>query len=274
MVGSQDEVRTPPQRVVARIRAGGPALVAMSGGVDSALVASLTFEALGDRALAVTLVGPAVAREEADRAGRVARAIGIAHVSRRVDPLARPEYRANPSNRCFFCRTVEAEVLTGEARTRGLVQLLDGVQLDDLGDDRPGLLAMNRAGFVHPLAESGYRKADVREEARRRGLPNWDEPSDACLSSRVRHGLPISEQLLGRIEQGEAVVRAAGFRRVRLRIEGEKARVEVDPDEVAHLLSEPVAARVKEEIARLGLGPVELDPVGYRRVRSTPVGPT
>ena len=258
---------TDPDRLVKRIRAGGPALVALSGGVDSSLVASLAFEALGPGALAVTLVGPAVSADEVGRAERVARSIGIRHRLRSVDPLAVAGYRSNPSDRCFFCRTVEAEALLAEGARQGVAQYLDGVHADDLNDDRPGLRAMNRAGFRHPLLDAGFTKEDVRREARRRGLPNWDQPSEACLASRVRHGMPITAELLGRIERGEALVRAAGFRRVRVRIEEGRARVEVEADEVHRLLQEPLATRLRSSIAELGFAEVELDARGYRGPR-------
>lgn len=250
--------------LLARLRAGGPALVALSGGVDSSLVASLAYEALGDRAWAVTLVGPAVSAFEVHRAERVARSIGIAHTLLRVDPLASAEYRANPFDRCFFCRSTEAEVLLTEGKARGVSQYLDGIHLDDLGEERPGLIAMDRAGFRHPLAEAGYAKADVRREAHRRQLPNWDEPSDACLASRVKHGMPINEELLRRIEQGEELVRAAGFRRVRVRVDGTRARVEVDPGEVARLQAPATASSITESLRALGFAAVEIDPRGYR----------
>lgn len=260
--------------IVERIRCSGPALVALSGGVDSSLVASLAFEALGAGAYAVTLVGPAVSADEVRRAERVARSIGIQHLQRHVDPLTSAEYRANPSNRCFFCRTAETEVLRTEGARLGMVQYLDGVHLDDLGDDRPGLLAMDRAGFRHPLLEARFTKADVRREAERRQLPNWDQPSEACLASRVRHGHPLSADLLARIERGEAAIRAAGFRRVRLRVDGQRARVEVDPEEVPRLLAEPRASELTSTLRALGFDPVELDPRGYHgstlRARAPP----
>ncbi len=258
----------PEPALVRRIRDGGPTLVALSGGVDSSLVAALAREALGDRSLAVTLSGPAVARSEVDRAERVARAIGIEHLVVAVDPLANAEYRANPSNRCYFCRSIETGALRAVGGSRSVAQYVDGVHLDDLEDDRPGLRAMDEAGFVHPLAGAGWTKADVRSAARARGLPNWDEPSDACLASRVAHGEAISADLLHRIEAGEAAVRARGFRRVRVRAQGGAARVEVGPDEVARLLTEPLAGEVRAALGALGFAPVRLDPDGYRAHRS------
>lgn len=257
-----------------RLASAGPALVALSGGVDSAVVASLAFEALGDHALAVTLFGPAVARAEVDRARRVAAAVGIAHRVVEANPLAVADYRQNGPNRCYFCRSVETSVLRAEGARRGARQYLDGVHLDDLTDDRPGLRAMDEAGFDHPLVWAGWTKADVRIAARERGLPNWDQPSDACLSSRVRHGDPVSEELLRRIEAGESWVAGQGFRRVRVRTLGSGARVEVDPDEVPRLLAEPMATRVLAQLRALGFDPVRLDPSGYgANRRRGPDGP-
>lgn len=254
----------PVEEIEAHLRAGGRALVAMSGGVDSSLVASLAYSALGDGATAVTLVGPAVSRPEVERAQRAAAAIGIRHVLVPVDPLVRAEYRENGPDRCYHCRSIETSVLRKFGAERGIVQYLDGVQQDDLSDDRPGLRAMDEAGFQHPLLWAGWRKWDVRAEAKRRGLPNWDQPSDACLSSRVAHGEPVSRELLERIEAAERAVTSLGFRRVRVRVRAGAARIEVDPAEVARLLSEPTASRAVREVEKVGFRPVSIDPRGYR----------
>jgi pyridinium-3,5-biscarboxylic acid mononucleotide sulfurtransferase len=253
----------PESEIVRRIGSGGSTLVALSGGVDSSLVAALAREALGDRSFAVTLAGPAVARSEVGRAERVARAIGIEHLVVDVDPLGNSDYRANPSNRCYFCRSIETEALRRVGGARSVAQYLDGIHVDDLEDDRPGIRAMDEAGFVHPLAGAGWSKAEVRSAARVRGLPNWDEPSDACLASRVAHGETISAELLRRVEAGEEAVRSRGFRRVRVRTRGGSARVEVGPEEVARLLSEPLASEVRTSLEALGFTPVRLDPEGY-----------
>ncbi len=264
-----DAPRRSEAEILRQLRDGGPSLVALSGGVDSALVAALAYEALEGDAWAVTLAGPSVSRAEVARASRVAEKIGIAHRVVEVDPLERAEYRANPVNRCYFCRSVETEALRSVGATLGVAVYLDGVHADDLADDRPGIRAMDEAGFVHPLARAGWTKADVRASAQARQLPNWDEPSDACLASRVAHGDPISRDLLDRIEEGEARLRGLGFRRVRVRTRSRGARVEVDPEEVARLLSEPIASRVRAELGALGFAPVELDPDGYRTHAAT-----
>jgi uncharacterized protein len=246
------------------IREGGRAVVALSGGVDSSLVASLAFSALGKEACAVTLMGPAVSHREIDRARRVASAIGVEHVVLPVDPLGRAEYRENRPDRCYFCRSVETSVLREFGVARGARQYLDGVQRDDLSDDRPGLRAMDEAGFRHPLVWAGWGKREVRAEARRRGLPNWDQPSDACLASRVSHGEPVSAELLGRIEAAEGALLDLGFRRVRVRVRGGAARIEVDPSEVARLLEEPLASVATQAVVRAGFPSVTVDPRGYR----------
>lgn len=254
----------PAEAVEARIRAGGRAVVALSGGVDSSLVASLAYSALGREACAVTLIGPSVARREVDRAEQVASFIGVEHVLLDVDPLRRPEYRENRPDRCYYCRTVETSILREFGAVRGVRQYLDGVHRDDLADDRPGLRAMDEAGFAHPLLWAGWGKQETRAEARRRGLPNWDQPSDACLASRVAHGEPVSAELLGRIERAEGALLDLGFRRVRVRVSHGGARIEVDPTEVARLLEEPLATTAREAVVREGFRPVTVDPRGYR----------
>ncbi|HYB79715.1 MAG TPA: ATP-dependent sacrificial sulfur transferase LarE [Thermoplasmata archaeon] len=253
-----------PNELVDHIRAGGRALVALSGGVDSSLVASLAFAALGSEVVGVTLVGPAVARREVDRASRVAAAIGIEHVVLPTDPLARSEYRANGVDRCYHCRVVETDAMRKFGVDRSVRQYLDGVQVDDLADDRPGLRAMDEAGFVHPLLWAGWGKREVRAEARRQGLPNWDQPSDACLASRVAHGEPVTEELLARVEVAEAALLDLGFRRVRVRVRSGSARIEVDPSEVPRLLEEPLASLATRAVERAGFSSVRVDPRGYR----------
>jgi len=250
--------------LLSHIRSGGRAVVALSGGVDSSLVASLAFSALGPDAVAVTLVGPAVSHGEVDRASRVAAAIGIEHALVPTDPLSRAEYRENGPDRCYHCRVVETSALREYGAARSALQYLDGVQHDDLSDDRPGLRAMDEAGFHHPLVWAGWGKSEVRTEARRRGLPNWDQPSDACLASRVAHGETVSAELLGRIEAAERVLLDRGFRRVRVRVRSGSARIEVDPSEVARLLGEPLASEVTDAIAQIGFSTVSIDPRGYR----------
>jgi uncharacterized protein len=253
-----------PAPILRSLATGGPTLVALSGGVDSSVVAALAFQALGARAHAITLSGPAVAGDELDRATQTAHFIGIDHHVIPADVLADPSYRANPSNRCYFCRRTETSALREWAGAHGVGRFVDGVHVDDLGDDRPGLAAMEEAGFVHPLLQAGWGKSSVRSYARSIGLPNWDAPSNACLASRVAHGQPISAALLRRVEVAERSVRSLGFRRVRVRTDGTGARVVVEAGEVARLVSPPMEDAVRSRVLAAGFTEVVLDPQGYR----------
>jgi pyridinium-3,5-biscarboxylic acid mononucleotide sulfurtransferase len=253
-----------PEQIRRQIRARGPALIALSGGVDSAVVAALAFEALGFDAHAATIVGPSVSQDEIRSAKRSALEIGVDHHLLPADPLSNEAYRANGSDRCYHCRSVEGGALARWASEQGLDQRLDGVHRDDLSDNRPGLRAMNEAGFLHPLAEAGWRKTDVRQFAVERGLSSADRPSNACLASRIATGEKLTVELLRQIERAEAMVRDQGFGRVRVRTSSGVARVEVDPAELARLFEPNVAGEIQRQLASLGFTSVELDPRGYR----------
>jgi pyridinium-3,5-biscarboxylic acid mononucleotide sulfurtransferase len=249
---------------VARLAASRSALVALSGGVDSSVVAWFAQAALGSRAVAVTLAGPAVSRAELDSAIDAAKSIGIRHVILESDPLSDPRYAENPTNRCYFCRNQEGHLLRAWGREHSVELYLDGIHLDDFGDDRPGLRAMNEHGFRHPLAEAGWSKGDVRGFAREVGLANWNRPSNACLASRIAHGQPITAASLEQVARAEEWLSARGYRRVRVRVSGTRARVEVDPDEVARLQAEADSVFLHETFRDLGFASVEIDPDGYR----------
>jgi pyridinium-3,5-biscarboxylic acid mononucleotide sulfurtransferase len=252
----------PASAIVAGLSGSGPALVALSGGVDSSVVALLAHQALGPKAVAVTLTGPAVSSEELESASRVAQVIGIQHVVLTSDPLSDQRYAENPTNRCYFCRRHEGDLLRTWGQEHSVAIYLDGVHLDDMGDDRPGLQAMNEHGFRHPLAEAGWRKVDIRAYARSTGLPTWDRPSNACLASRITHGQSITVPLLDQIARAEEWVSARGYRRVRVRVSDGHARVEVDPGEVSELQADAVS--LTQALRGLGFASVEIDPNGYR----------
>jgi len=253
-----------PSAIEARLSTGGTTLVALSGGVDSSVVALLAHRALGPRAVAVTLTGPAVSSEELESAQAVARRIGIRHVVLTSDPLSDDRYAENPTNRCYFCRNHEGDLLRQWGAKNSVEVYLDGIHLDDLGDDRPGLRAMNEHGFRHPLAEAGWSKTEVRAFARAEGLPNWDRPSNACLASRITHGQLITGPLLERVGHAERWLAARGFRRVRVRVAGDHARVEVGPEEVPRLLEASNAGPLREALLGFGFASVEIDPDGYQ----------
>jgi pyridinium-3,5-biscarboxylic acid mononucleotide sulfurtransferase len=239
-------------------------VVALSGGVDSAVVAAAARRALGDRALAVTLGGPAVPMEEIGRARDVARHIGIRHRIVNLDPTQDERYANNPANRCYFCRSQEGALLALVAKNEGFQSVVDGIHRDDLGDDRPGIQAMNEHGVHHPLLEAGLGKEDVRRLARELDLPNWDSPSNSCLASRVAHGELILPELLARVDLAETFLRELGFRQVRVRTSHGAARVEVGRDEVPRFADSALRTAISERLRSLGFSQVDFDPEGYR----------
>lgn len=246
------------------VRAHASAVVAFSGGVDSAVVAAAAQRALGERALAVTIIGPAVPLEEVQRASLVARAIGVRHRLVRHDPTQDDRYAANPADRCYFCRGMEGRLLAAIAEEEGYAAILDGIHLDDLGDDRPGLRAMNELGVRHPLLECKVGKQEVRAFARALGLPNAETPSNSCLASRIQHGERVTPELLARVEAAEIIVRRRGFRQVRVRTSQGAARVEVGKDELPRLRDPELRHDLERALLGLHFVSVEFDPEGYR----------
>ena len=237
-------------------------ITGFSGGVDSTLVAYLAHRALGERALAVTSASPSLNRDDLELTRRLARAWGMRHEVIETQEMADPHYRANPSNRCYYCKTtLYGDLEAIAARTDGAT-LLNGTNLDDLGDHRPGLQAADEHRVRSPLAECGFRKTDIRALAGALGLPNADKPQAACLSSRVPYGLSISVPVLNQIEAAEKVLKDLGMHQVRVRHHDSVARIEVPPEDFAAVL------RHREEIDRalraLGYRYIALDLTGFR----------
>ncbi|OGS49978.1 MAG: TIGR00268 family protein [Euryarchaeota archaeon RBG_16_68_12] len=251
--------------IVRAAAAKGRVLVAFSGGVDSGLVAKLVHDALGDRALAVIADAETLSRRELETATAEAEEIGIPLRVVPVTELASEEYRRNAADRCYFCRQGLAGVLAGIARREGFAAIADGINASDLGDDRPGIRAMDEAGVWHPLVESGMTKADVRALARALGLSFHDKPSNACLASRIPHGTSVTVDLLRRVEAAEDYVRGRGFRQVRVRHHGPVARIEVPPEDIARL--EGIHAEVSAALRSLGYSRTEIDLRGYRSLQ-------
>jgi pyridinium-3,5-biscarboxylic acid mononucleotide sulfurtransferase len=230
-----------------RVRGAGSAVVALSGGVDSSLVAAVAARALGDRALAVTAVSPAVAEGELDGARRVAGAIGIAHETVATDELAREGYRRNGRDRCYFCKTELYDALAALAARRGYAAVLSGANADDAGDWRPGLRAAAEHAVLHPLLEAGVGKDEVRALARALRLPSAEKPATPCLASRIPYGTAVDPGTLARIDRAERAVRALGFPVLRVRHHGILGRVEVAAEDLDRALAqeEAVVAAVR-----------------------------
>jgi uncharacterized protein len=214
------------------------AVVAFSGGVDSSLVAAVAARALGDRALAVTAVSPAVAAGELEGARRVAEHIGIAHETIATDELAREGYRRNGRDRCYFCKTELYDALAALAAQRGYAALLSGANADDAGDWRPGLRAAAEHGVLHPLLEAGATKQVVRALACELRLPSASKPATPCLASRIPYGTAVDPEALARIDRAERAVRALGFDVLRVRHHGILGRLEVDAPDLDRALAE------------------------------------
>lgn len=237
-------------------------LVCFSGGVDSAFVLKVAHEVLGERALGMTAVSPSLPLAEREDAVRLAQELGVPHVVVDSQEIDDPNYAANPTNRCYFCKSELYRIARTEAARRGLAVVANGTNRDDLGDYRPGLVAAAEADVRAPLVEAGFTKADVRRCAKLVGLRVWDKPAAACLSSRIPYGTSVTPARLRQIDSAEAGVRALGLRQVRVRYHGELARVEVAQDEIER------AFALRREIARTcrdaGFAFATLDLEGYR----------
>jgi uncharacterized protein len=239
-------------------------VVAYSGGVDSAYLAWAATRALGRRALCVTADSPSYPERHREMALAVARDFGFEHEIISTDEMSSPAYRANGTDRCYHCKHELYSQLTALAEARGITAIADGSNADDRGDYRPGRRAAREFHVISPLDAAGLTKADVRDLSRAAGLPTWDEPASACLSSRIPYFSEVTAAKLRVIEQAEAAMRALGFRIVRVRHHDEIARVELGRDEMARAVDPAVATAIDRALRALGFRFVTLDLKGYR----------
>ena len=240
-------------------------IVAFSGGVDSAYLAWAATQVLGsERALCITADSPSYPDNHRQIALSLARDFSLRHEIIRTGELERPEYRANPVNRCYYCKHELYTTLTRIAAERGVASIVDGANADDRGDYRPGRQAAREFGVRSPLDEVNLTKAAIRELSRRAGLPTWDEPASACLSSRIPYHSEVTSEKLRTIEHAERAVRELGFRVCRVRHHDDLARVEIGADELPRALDPDLTARIVAAIQALGYRQVTIDPRGYR----------
>jgi pyridinium-3,5-biscarboxylic acid mononucleotide sulfurtransferase len=260
----------------AAIATAPSAIVAFSGGVDSSLVAASAAQVLGDQALAVTAVSPALATGELDGARAVAAAVGITHRSIATDELARESYRRNGPDRCYHCKTELYDRLAVLAVSEGYTVVFSGANLDDLGDWRPGLRAAAEHGVRHPLVEAGFRKKDVRCHAAALGIPSAGKPAMPCLASRIPYGTAVDPVVLAQIDRAEHAVRALGYRELRVRHLGRTGRVELGDKDLGRASTSEHRSAIATAVRSAGYSDAEIDPEPLRSgsftgLRSIPV---
>ncbi|BAY12015.1 ATP-dependent sacrificial sulfur transferase LarE [Calothrix sp. NIES-2098] len=240
------------------------ALIAYSGGVDSTLVAKIAYDVLGDRALAVTAVSPSLLPEELEDAKIQAATIGIPHQIVQTNEMDNPNYTSNPVNRCYFCKSELHDTLKPLAREFGYPYVVDGVNADDLHDYRPGIQAAKERGARSPLAEVGVTKMEVRQLSQQLSLPWWDKPAQPCLSSRFPYGEEITVAKLQRVGRAEIYLRKLGLKNLRVRSEGDTARIELPPEQIKEFVLTTDLQQVVSAFQEFGFIYVTLDLEGYR----------
>lgn len=248
----------------ARIRDLGSVLVCYSGGVDSAFVLAVAHQELGSRAVGMTAVSPSLAPSEREEAMEVARKIGAEHRLVSSNEIEDPNYVANNPDRCFHCKSELYRIAQAKRADWGLSAIVNGTNIEDLGDYRPGLEAAKEAGVVSPLVELGFTKADIRAGAALVGLPIWDKPAAACLSSRIPFGTSVTRERLEQIGGFEVTLKQLGFRQVRVRYHGDLARIELGAEELGRAAEPENRAAIVAAGKKHGFRYVTLDLGGYR----------
>jgi uncharacterized protein len=250
------------------------ALIAYSGGIDSSLVAKIAYDVLGDRALAVTAVSPSLLPEELEEAQIQAVEIGISYELVETYEMDNPNYTTNPVNRCYFCKSELHDTLKPLAIKRGYPYVVDGVNADDLKDYRPGIQAAKERGARSPLAEVGVTKLEVRQLSQQLGLSWWDKPAQPCLSSRFPYGEEITIAKLQRVGRAEVYLRKLGWKNLRVRSEGDTARIELLPQQIKKFVLTADLPQLVSVFQSYGFVYVTLDLEGYRSGKLNQVLPS
>jgi pyridinium-3,5-biscarboxylic acid mononucleotide sulfurtransferase len=262
-----DSSRPKLEAMRAAIRAHGSALVAFSGGVDSTFVLKIAVEELGEKALAVTALSASVAPEEEQEARELAARFGARHEVLTSNELANPQYAANPTNRCYFCKTELYDLCEARRQALGYAVVLDGFNADDFKDHRPGHKAAQEHHVQSPLAKAGLTKEEIRAWSHQLGLPTWDKPQMACLASRIPYGTSVTRERLFQIARAESELRRLGFRQFRVRYHEQVARLELAEEEYGRFLEASVRLEINRALKALGFQFVALDLEPFRSGR-------
>ncbi len=264
-IGNPARLREKEEKLFSVVRGMGRVLVAYSGGTDSAYLAWAAHRVLGSASVAITADSASIPESHKRDAEAFVRRFGISHEYIETREFDNPDYVKNDANRCFHCKDELFTRLEEVGRERGIAHIIYGVNVDDLGDYRPGQNAAKSHHVQAPLVDAGLTKAEIRELSRQAGLPTWDRPASACLSSRIPYGTPVTIQNVKTVEAGEEEIKALGFRQFRVRFHGELVRLEIAPEELQKALALDMAARFTAIFKKLGFKYVTLDLEGYRQ---------
>jgi uncharacterized protein len=242
----------------------GSVLVAYSGGVDSTFLAVTAHEVLGKNSLAVFAASPVAPPMEKEEAGDLAHNVGLRFKIIESNEMSNPDFVANPPERCYYCKRELYSELKPIAKAEGLKWIADGTNADDLHDFRPGRKASAEAGIRSPLLEAGLTKTEIRQLSHAKSLPTWDRPASPCMASRIPYGIPVTAETLNKIARGEQYLHSLGLRQLRLRHHGDIARIELDPEDMAKIITPEIRQDIVTHLKALGYKYVALDLTGYR----------